>query len=212
MSYSANPQYDAVAILDPRELQKRITCQAINHVIRTIGTSNNTIAFVTMSTTLTHTICEYVNGSNCLALAYIIQMSFNLIYLAAAHYSGAQDEILPGARRRDYGDIHGEYVDWWTSVLGSSANNLKYDAISSLAFDNEEEILQRRDGDPALVSRVLLAGVAGTHSPNTKQDIIINHFADGNTLLHLPIDESSTGKRGKRVPPGSGFKISYVGT
>lgn len=68
-------------------------------------------------------------------------MSFNLIYSAAAHYSSAQAEILPGARRRDYGDIHGEYVDWWTSVLGSSANNLKYDAISSLSFDDEEEIL-----------------------------------------------------------------------
>lgn len=127
-----------------------------------------------------------------------------------AHYSGAQAEILPDARKRNYGDIHAGYVDWWTNVLGSSANDLTYDAVSSLAFDNEEEILQRRDGDPALVSRVLLAGLTGSHSPNTKQDIIANHFADGNTLLHLPIGESSTDKRGKRVPPGSGFKISCV--
>lgn len=42
ISYSANPQYDAVTNLDPRELQKRFTCQALNHVIRTIGTSKNT--------------------------------------------------------------------------------------------------------------------------------------------------------------------------
>lgn len=101
-------------------------------------------------------------------------------------------------------------MDWWTKAIGSNGNNLAYDAISSLAFDSEEEILQRRDGDPALVSRVLLAGLTGSHSPNTKQDIIVNHFAGGNTLLHLPIGESSTDNRGKRVPPGSGFKISYV--
>jgi hypothetical protein len=137
-------------------------------------------------------------------------MALNLIYSAAAHYSGAQAEMLPGARKRNYDNIHAGYVDWWTNVIGSNGNNLTYDAISSLAFDSKEEILQRRDGDPALVSRVLLAGLTGSHSPNIKQDIIVNHFADGNTLLHLPIGQSSTDSRGKRVPPGSGFKISYV--
>jgi hypothetical protein len=118
-----------------------------------------------MSTTATHAICEYVNGNNSLAPAYTSQKSLNLIYSAAAHCSGAQVEILPGARKRDYGDMHAGYVDWWTNVIGSSANNLTYDATSSLSFDSEEEILQRRGGDLALVNCVFLASVKGSHSP-----------------------------------------------
>lgn len=106
--------------------------------------------------------------------------------------------------------MHAGYVDWWVNVLSDSPNNLTYDAISSLPFDDKEEALQRRDGDPALVSRVLFSGVTGSHSPDTKQDVIVNHFADGNALLHLPIGEGSTDKLGKRVPSGTGFKMSYV--
>lgn len=41
ISRSVNPQYDAVTALDSRELEKRITCQTVNHVIRTIGSSKN---------------------------------------------------------------------------------------------------------------------------------------------------------------------------
>ncbi|UKZ72192.1 uncharacterized protein TrAtP1_013131 [Trichoderma atroviride] len=188
INHSVNPQYDVVAALDSRELEKRTTCQTVNHVIRTIGTSRNLVTFYTLATILARQVCEYVNGYKCLELSNIIVLALNLIYSAASHYSGAQAEILSGARKRNYGDIHTGY-----SVI-----------------DSGEEILQRRDGDPALVSRVLLAGLTGSHSPNTKQDIIVNHFADGNTLLHLPIGESSTDNRGKRVPPGSGFKISYT--
>lgn len=163
-----------------------------------------------MSTVLARSICSYVHGSDCSELAYIIQTGFSIIYVAAAQYSGAEPETLPGARKRNDGDMHAGYVDWWANVLNDSTNNLTYDAISSLPFDDKEEILQRRDDDPALVSRVLFSGMTGPHSPNTKQDIIVNHFADGNTLLHLPVGKSSVDKLGKRVPSGSGFKISYV--
>jgi hypothetical protein len=163
-----------------------------------------------LATTLARSICSYVHGENCGDLAYIIQTGFTLIYVAAAHYSGAQPETLPGARKRDDGDMHADYVDWWSNILSNSTGDLTYDSISTLPFDDNEEIVQRRDGDPALVSRVLFSGVVGSHSPNnTKQDIIVNHFADGNTLLHLPIGEG-TDKLGKRVPRGSGFKMSYV--
>lgn len=54
-------------------------------------------------------------------------LAFNLICSAAAHYSGAQAEILPGARKQNDGDIHTGYVDWWTNVIGSNGNNLTYE-------------------------------------------------------------------------------------
>ncbi|RFU81802.1 hypothetical protein TARUN_393 [Trichoderma arundinaceum] len=203
---SRDPQHEVIAALDRRELEKRINCRAIRHVIRAIGTSKITGWYITSATVLTRGICAYVHGSDCAELSLIIQTALYLIYLTASHYSGAQPETLPGARKRD---VHASYVSWWVNVLNDSSNDLIYNDISSLPFDNKE-ILQRRDGDPALVSRVLLSGLTGSHSPNTKQDIIVNHFADGNTLLHLPIGESYTDKLGKRVPPGSGFKVSYT--
>ncbi|KAL6790988.1 hypothetical protein J3E68DRAFT_429572 [Trichoderma sp. SZMC 28012] len=207
---SVNPQHEAVAALNRHELEKRITCQTINHVIRTIVTSKSTLAFISLSTVMTRVVCSYAHGSDCGDLTLIIQTGFNMILLAAASYSGAEPEILPGARKRDGHGIHAEYVDWWEKLLSDSASGLTYDAISHLPFDDEEEMLQRRDGDPALVSRVLVSGVTGNHSPNTKQDVVINHFADGNALLHLPVGESSSDELGKRTPPGSGFKISYT--
>jgi hypothetical protein len=39
---SANPQHEVIASLDRRELEKRITCASIRHVIRSIGTSKMT--------------------------------------------------------------------------------------------------------------------------------------------------------------------------
>ncbi|KAM0256031.1 hypothetical protein ACHAQJ_005230 [Trichoderma viride] len=164
--------------------------------------------YISLETITTHAICAYVHRSDCAALAHIIQTGFLFLYSAAAHYFGAQPETLPGARKRD--DVHTSYVDWWANVLSEGTGNLMYDAISSMPFDENDEILQRHDGDPALISRLLFSVVTGPHSPDTKQDVIINHFADDNTLLHLPVGQSSTDKMGKRVPPGSGFKISYT--
>ncbi len=125
------------------------------------------------------------------------------------HYSGAEPELLPGANKRD---IHAAYVDWWTNALAASEAGVTYDGITTLPFDEEEEALVRRDGDPALVSRVLLTGVSGAHSPDgQKQDVVINHFADGNKQLHLPlVAGNSSSELSKRVPKGSGFKISFV--
>ncbi|KAL7934432.1 hypothetical protein V8C35DRAFT_327311 [Trichoderma chlorosporum] len=207
---SVNPQHEAVAALNRHELEKRITCRTIKHTIRTIVTVRSTLTFISLSTVMTRAVCSYVHGSDCGDLTVIIQTGFNMILPAVASYSGAEAEILPGARKRDGHGIHAEYVDWWGKLLSDGASGLTYDAISHLVFDKEEDMLQRRDGDPALVSRVLVSGVTGNHSPNTKQDVAINHFVGGNALLHLPVGESSNDELGKRTPLGSGFKISYT--
>ena len=168
------------------------------------------VIYITLATALARSICSYVNGNNCGGLAYIIQTGLTLVYVAAAHTSGAVPETLPGARRRDE-DIHAAYVEWWHNTLASPENGIEFDSIKALPFNKTEAALVRRDGDPALISRVFLSGVTGVHT-DTKQDVIVNHFEDGNTLLHLPLggEGNFTNGLGKRVPKGSGFKISYV--
>jgi len=94
--------------------------------------------------------------------------------------------------------------------IAASSSDITYDGITTLSFDAIKEKLARRHVDPALVSRVLFTGVLAPHNPTKKQDIIANHVASSNTLLHLPIGEITTDALGKLSLPGSGFKMSFV--
>lgn len=101
-------------------------------------------------------------------------------------------------------------MDWWISSFAASPGHVTYESISTIPINDTEAAISRRDGDPALVARVLLSGVKSFSNQTVKQDITINSFADGTTVLHLPVMESTANDLSKRVPSGSGFKISYV--
>lgn len=117
---------------------------------------------------------------------------------------GAIPESLPTHTKRD-SDIEASIIQGLIKPLGDA--NINYDEVSSVPLNVTEESLMRRDGDPRLVSRVRLSGVA--FDGQSKQDMVVNHFEDGNTLLHLPVNPATGGELQKRGGH-YGFKVSYT--
>jgi hypothetical protein len=76
-----------------------------------------------MGSGLARSVCEYVDGSRCADLSYIIQAGLTLVYYAAAHYSGAIPEGLPTKRQVDGSQ---DYVRLWETML-SSSGDISYD-------------------------------------------------------------------------------------
>ncbi|KAK6217118.1 hypothetical protein QIS74_07232 [Colletotrichum tabaci] len=80
-----------------------------------------------------------------------------------------------------------------------------------LPHDAEDAALERRDGDPKLLTRIHFSGVVDSET-GRKHEIIANHFEGNNTVLHLPaLDQAAMASRdlSKRVG-AAGFKISYT--
>lgn len=127
-----------------------------------------------------------------------------MIYYAAGVYAGngAVPEILP--RKRGTYTIE-EALREWTETLSSSGT--QYDTISALPFNETDASLVRRDGEPHLLSRVQIGGIA--LGGGRKQDIVVNQFEDNQAVLHIPSRPSGTpGSVEKRGTHG--FKISFT--
>ncbi|KAI9370298.1 hypothetical protein BJX61DRAFT_544778 [Aspergillus egyptiacus] len=171
------------------ELEQRANgvCQVLDQTIRTIGTSK--VIYTTSGTGLALAVCNYAGGQRCGEITYIIQSGLMLAYAAAAHYSGATPEGLPTKRQID------NYLQQWEAMLASYAD------IS-------------RDGESAPTHhRFKITGLSLDDA--AKHDIIANHYANGETVLHLPLSDSDNSTEGsssaleKRFD-NPGFKISYT--
>ncbi|KAB8267839.1 hypothetical protein BDV30DRAFT_243954 [Aspergillus minisclerotigenes] len=134
-----------------------------------------------MGTGLARSVCEYVDGSRCADLSYIIQSGLTLVYVAAAHYSGQVPEGLPTKRQ-----VNGsqDYLQLWETML-SSSDDISYDSLAPLLIHPDNTTLTRRQGEPSLVQGFQITGFSVDNSP--KHDIIANHYDNGDTVLHLPL-------------------------
>lgn len=165
-----------------------------------------------MGTGLAQSICEYVNGSRCADLSYIIQASLTLVYVAAAHYSGAVPEGLPTKRQVD---VSQGYIRLWETMLPSS-DDISYDGLAPLTFHSDNATLTRRQGEPALVQRLQVTGF--TLGNSAKHDIITNHYDNGDTILQLPLPGGNLTANGTAGSSSNlherfdkpGFKISFT--
>lgn len=198
------------------ELEQRANgvCQVLDRTIRTIGTSKFTYAYafsplraykliflrvvyITSGTGLALAVCNYAGGQRCGEITYIIQSGLMLAYAAAAHYSGATPEGLPTKRQVD------DYLQQWETMLASYAD-ISYESLTSL-----DAPMARRDGESAPTHRFKITGLSLDDAP--KHDIIANHYANGETVLHLLLSDSngSSSALEKRFD-NPGFKISYT--
>ncbi|GFF97992.1 hypothetical protein IFM53868_09586 [Aspergillus udagawae] len=163
-----------------------------------------------MGSGLARSVCEYVDGSRCADLSYIIQAGLTLVYYAAAEYSGAIPEGLPTKRQVDGSQ---DYVRLWETML-SSSGDISYDSLAPLAFHSDDATLTRRQGEPSLVHRLQVAGFTLDNSP--KHDIIANHYDNGETVLQLPFPggssdaNASLGSNLHKRFDKPGFKISFT--
>ncbi|PKX90416.1 uncharacterized protein P174DRAFT_507133 [Aspergillus novofumigatus IBT 16806] len=136
-----------------------------------------------MGSGLARSVCEYVDGSRCADLSYIIQAGLTLVYYAAAHYSGAIPEGLPTKRQVDGSQ---DYVRLWETML-SSSGDISYDSLAPLSFHSDDATLTRRQGEPSLVHRLQVAGFTLDNSP--KHDIIANHMTTARPFSNCPFQE-----------------------
>ncbi|KAL5042616.1 hypothetical protein BDW71DRAFT_211057 [Aspergillus fruticulosus] len=165
------------------ELEQRANgvCQVLDRTIRTIGTSKFTVVYITSGTGLALAVCNYAGGQRCGEITYIIQSGLMLAYAAAAHYSGATPEGLPTKRQVD------DYLQQWEAMLASYAD-ISYERLTSL-----DAPMARRDGESAPTHRFKITGLSVDDAP--KHDIIANHYANGETVLHLPLLDSNNSPR-----------------
>ncbi|KAL4789706.1 hypothetical protein BDV19DRAFT_382899 [Aspergillus venezuelensis] len=193
-THSPNPAHEL-------EQRSNGVCQVLNQTIRTIGTSKFTAVCITSGTGLALTVCHYAGGQRCGEITYIIQSGLMLAYAAAAHYFGATPEGLPTKRQVD------DYLQQWEAMLASYAD-ISYESLTSL-----DAPMARRDGESAPTHRFKITGLSLDDAP--KHDIIANHYANGETVLHLPLSDSNNSTEGsssaleKRFD-NPGFKISYT--
>ena len=183
-------------------------------------------------------VCKLAHGQDCIAVAHIVQFAITLIYAASRDRSGAVP-ILP--TRRDMDALHPKYLQYWEQTLGNSTALVTYDRIISVPLSDAEEATttessKRESGGtpPALLSRVHIAGLqmqnATTGSGNSSsqhilQDVMMNLFADGTTLIHIPLPDgeaastvadstiNSTAAVATRLSKRfsrPGFKVSYT--
>lgn len=165
-----------------------------------------------MGTGLARSVCEYFDGSRCADLSYIIQAGLTLVYVAAAHYSGAVPEGLPTKRQVD---VSQDYIRLWETML-SSSDDISYDSLAPLAFHSEDATLARRQGEPSLVHRLQVTGFTLDNSP--KHDIIADHYDNGDTVLQLPFPGGNSAANGTAGSSSNlhkrfdkpGFKISFT--
>ncbi|KAI0124158.1 hypothetical protein BJ170DRAFT_735867 [Xylariales sp. AK1849] len=193
------------AHLSLANLERRWTCALLDRPIRAIGTSAMTVVYITAGSGLAHGVCALTDYDKCDGLVTVIQGALSLIYAAAAHYSGAQPDTSGIATARDL-DVHAAALEWWQNA--TAAHELSYDALDTLPFDIADEALNRRDGDPRLLTRIQISGLLNNVT-GTKQDIIVNGFDGGDTVLHLPVGQSTNKSISTRVNR-PGFKIAYT--
>ncbi|OBR07103.1 hypothetical protein CH63R_08624 [Colletotrichum higginsianum IMI 349063] len=183
------------------------TCQKIAHTLRTIGTS--AVAVVSMSTgsDLAEVVCRLAGGLNCEDWAKAIRLGFLPIYSYASYTSGAVPET--GMRRDIYGDFGNVMLQGWESAFIDSG--LVYASIEVLPHDAEDAALERRDGDPKLLTRIHFSGVVDSET-GRKHEIIANYFEGNNTVLHLPaLEQAAMASRDlSKCVGATGFKISYT--
>ncbi|XRM44306.1 hypothetical protein ABZX51_007453 [Aspergillus tubingensis] len=157
-----------------------------------------------MGSGLARAVCQYVDGSRCSDLSYIIQAGLTLVYVAAAHYSGSVPEGLPSKRHVEVSD---DYLQLWQTML-SSSDGFSYDSLTSLSTPSGNSTLSRRQGEPSLLHGFQISGFALDNSP--KHDIIANHYDNGDTVLHLPLPGQDDGANLNKRFDKPGFKISFT--
>lgn len=158
---------------------------------------SSSITYITILTGLARAICVKAGYESCDFVAYIIQAGIQLIYAAAASYSGAEAQILPGRSAEDH-------LQWWKDVLAAHGA-LTYDTIAELPF----EAVEARDDTPSLVARIQFTGILGNET-DRKVDLVANHYSDGQTVLDLPVSQAAANETLAKRADGAGFKISYT--
>jgi hypothetical protein len=171
------------------------------------------VVFVNGATGLAKRVCKIEGSEKCEQYADLVADGFNLIWFTgaiikhgAAAVSTAQERIesLPGARRSV---STGNY----TSVLaeGLREYGFLYTSLESVTLPAGG--LKVRDGEPALVNRVVLRNLTSPENPRG-HDVAIHHYDDGTGQLHLPLFGQSLGGASdlhKRFD-GAGFKIAFT--
>ncbi|GKZ89287.1 hypothetical protein AnigIFM59636_011014 [Aspergillus niger] len=204
---SPNPADELLAILEQRDTR---VCEILNRTIRSIGTSKFTVVYIVMGSRLARQVCEYAGGSRCEEISYIISDGLLLAYVAAAHYSGAIPEGLPG--KRDV-DVSQDYFQLWETML-SSNGDISYDYLTPLSNASNTLPLVRRQDQPLPIHRIQITGFAHNNSP--KHDIIANHYENGDTVLQLPLAGGVPGANDtegldlRKRFDNPGFKIAFT--
>ncbi|KAF4904107.1 hypothetical protein CGCVW01_v013041 [Colletotrichum viniferum] len=192
--------------------QRTNVCKRIGTTLRTIGTSNAVVIFMTVGSDLVATVCRLAGGTNCEDWARAIRLGFLLIYGIASGTSGAVPETNMKMKREETVEYSDAMRSYWENTLIDTG--LAFDSVSVLPFDEEVAALEnqkRDDADPKLLARIHFSGRVDEET-GKKHEIIANHFEGNNTVLHLPglnQEELASRDLSKRADV-AGFKISYT--
>ncbi|KAF6819955.1 hypothetical protein CSOJ01_01023 [Colletotrichum sojae] len=186
--------------------RRQNTCLRIEHALRTVGTSQFVIVFMSIGSDLAETVCRPAGGINCEDWARAIRLGFYLIYAISSRTDGAIPET--GMKRDEDGGYSDAMRNFWENAL--IGDSLTAESVEVIPFDAEDAALEKRDdGDPKLLSRIRCSGLVDNET-GKKHEIIVNHSESNNTVLHLPgLDQEALASRdlSKRVG-AAGFKIS----
>ncbi|KAL3429978.1 hypothetical protein BDV09DRAFT_189657 [Aspergillus tetrazonus] len=168
---------------------------------RANGVCQFTVVYITSGTGLALAVCNYAGGQRCGEITSSSRVSSCWRMPRPRTISGATPEGLPTKRQVD------DYLQQWEAMLASYAD-ISYESLTSL-----DAPMARRDGESAPTHRFKITGLSLDDGP--KHDIIANHYANGETVLHLPLSDSNNSTEGsssaleKRFD-NPGFKISYT--
>lgn len=111
------------------------------------------VIYITLLSTSAELTCEIAGGPHCDKIGKLIAVAFQILYVLAAHHSGAIREGVPVKRGLD----PAASIEFWQSTLPS--HGIQVDAVEFLPCDEAEATLARRGDEPWFVSRVRLLGI-----------------------------------------------------
>jgi hypothetical protein len=178
--------------------------------------SCGSVVFVNGATGLAKRVCKLEGSEKCEEYADLIADGFNLIWLAGAAYKHGASAVSTGQELIDSpaGARRSVSKDDYTTLLveGLSEYGFLYTSYENVTLPAKG--LKARDGEPALVNRVILRNLTSSEK-SRGHDVAIHHYDDGTGQLHLPLYGqslgASTGGSGvhKRFD-GAGFKIAFT--
>ncbi|KAE8379814.1 hypothetical protein BDV26DRAFT_290973 [Aspergillus bertholletiae] len=154
------------------------------------------------------TICGLAGFDKCEEVAAAVTFSLDLVFTAAAEYSGADPVFapeLPGLMK---------VASYQTSLAAALApSDLEYKTIDSAPLQKPPQ--ERGKGAPLLLEWFVVRGLRSTskstaYRSNAVQDIFLHHYSNGSIVLHLPTGESLSAESFNQRHDQIGLKVSFT--